>query len=294
MNNNSSSHSINGDYPLNFKEKLGWLTFNLLDNITPSPKGYKPHKFPDYQSKLELSGINKSDSPSRNLCNLFWANLNIPELLDREPGSEFNLLEVGCGSGRYAEILSSYGNNFHYWGIDIAYSEKWAVISAHRDAKFFIDSADNVSSYLNEIDVVITQSALEHIENDLLFFKELRTHSEKTGKKLVSINLVPSPANLFLSPWHGIRQYGNRAIKSLINISGKSAISKIYLIGGRASTSLHFRELTLKSIMRKSSSVNTEKYQNQLNEALEKDARNSKSASFKNATFIGIIFVFNP
>ena len=291
---NSSSHKINGDYPLSALSKIKWLVFNARDNLKRVRGGINIRKFPLEVNHETLSMLNKSDSPSRNLCNLFWSQLRFHELVGIEKDKTFNLLEVGCGSGRYQKILESYGNVFNYKGIDPVYSDNWEKVSSESSIQFFCDTSDNVNLYLTDIDVVITQSSLEHIESDLSFFHKLKNFTEVSGKTLVSINLVPSPANLLLAPWHGIRQYGAHTINDLIEIVGEKTESRIYLLGGRSSTGLQFKELTLKSIFGKPSGTKSEGYIIKMFEALKRDSRNSQKINIFNATFIAFIFIFNP
>ena len=102
---NSSSHKINGDYPLSALSNIKWLVFNARDNLKRVRGGINIRKFPLEVNHETLSMLNESDSPSRNLCNLFWSQLRFHELLGIEKDKTFNLLEVGCGSGRYQKIL---------------------------------------------------------------------------------------------------------------------------------------------------------------------------------------------
>jgi SAM-dependent methyltransferase len=290
---NSSSHRINGDYPLTKKKKVQWLLFNLCDNFRITRVKLHIMKFPAEFNEELSTLVSPENSPSRNLCNLFWSKLDISKLTGKPAEDELSLLEVGCGSGRYAEILSSYGHKFRYVGIDPVSSSEWQNYSREDKIKFFADSADNVARYLDGVDVVITQSSLEHIENDLWYFEQLRNHAENSKKTLVSINLVPSTANLFLAPWHGIRQYGKVSISKIVRLVGRNADTEVALLGGKASTVLQFRELTWKSIKGKQTGVTQKGYHEKLVKALKRDSSKIEGLNFRNATFLAFIITFN-
>ncbi|MBM3743963.1 MAG: class I SAM-dependent methyltransferase [Actinobacteria bacterium] len=290
MEQNSSSHFINADSPLGRKSKLKWLFFNLRDNMASSHLKIEPEWFPR-ESFDNLAILNKHDSPSRNLCNLFWSQLNFKDLLDKP---KLRLLEVGCGSGRYAKILRELGHDFFYVGIDVVPSQNWKTVSDQVQAEFFLDSATNVSKYLEDVDVVITQSALEHIENDVSLFLALKEHSDATRQTLVSVNLVPSPNNLALAPWHGIRQYGRATTSKILHAVGDNVSLRVILLGGLHSSWFQFRELTLRSLLGKTSSIGTDDYAEGLKKVIMKDAKSFKKNDFKGATFLAFILVFNP
>ena len=266
---------------------------NYLDNIRPCSSKVESKTFLNNNSDLlDFSVVSSNLSPSRNLSNLFWRHLDFAKLFPVEK-SRIQVLEVGCGSGRYAEILSKYQKNINYAGFDIRSSESWSEIMTNYEAQFFVNEASNVGQFLADTDIVITQSSLEHILDDLRYFKDLSKHYEQTKRPLVSINLVPSVANLLLIPFHGIRQYGKESL-SQISKTVFPASLEVFQLGGRATTQFHFRELSLNSLLKRAPKVGTDSYREELIAAIRSDCRTKprKGRSWWNSTFIAFIIKF--
>lgn len=266
---------------------------NFLDNLRPCFSKLESKDFLDTNGDLlDFSGVSSSLSPSRNLSNLFWRHLDFSKLFPTGK-SRIQVLEVGCGSGRYAKTLSEFHGKINYVGFDITSSESWSEIATNYEAQFFVDEASNVGRFLTNTDVVITQSSLEHILDDLRFFKDLSEHYEQTKRPLVSINLVPSPANLLLSPFHGIRQYSKGSL-SQISKTVSPAKLEVFQLGGRATTRFHFREITLNSLLKRAPKVGTDSYREGLIAAIRSDCRAKprKGGSWWNSTFIAFIIKF--
>jgi len=70
-------------------------------------------------SDIELP-LETTSSPSRKVCDMFWHSLqweSIAKALD----DSVKVLEVGCGSGRYGNLINDYlnGRLKEYIGIDL-------------------------------------------------------------------------------------------------------------------------------------------------------------------------------
>src|SRR5208283_5417616 len=90
------------------------------------------------------------------------------------------------------------------------------------DPKFKLVRADSGSTaqYLADANLIITQSALEHFEKDLNFFRQIADHVARTRRPIVQFHLIPSAACLTTYPWHGVRQYTPRTISRITRLFG--------------------------------------------------------------------------
>ena len=79
----------------------------------------------------------------------------------------------------------------------------------------------------------ITQSAIEHFENDLDFFRQINQFIYKKDINAIQIHLFPAPPSLWLYLHHGVRQYNLRSLKKILEIFNKiRTYAVIYPLGG--------------------------------------------------------------
>jgi hypothetical protein len=282
--NSSSFHIINSDYKLGIIKRYSYLVFNLINNFfqSRSTNSYKMFQLYNYNyleisQSIELSG---SISPSRFLCNKFWDNLNITAI-KKLLGHEINAIEIGCGSGIYGQKLIQKDKSVRYLGVDIAIPGVWPQIG---NATFIQASYDDVDKLLENSNFLFTQSALEHFENDLSFFRKIGIAAKKTGTPLLQVHLFPSSNCLKLYLWHGIRQYNSRTIKRLIKAANPDMQPILICLGGKNSNKLHFRSITIPNILRKFNSSYPKNLVTPLALAssikLDSETKNHKSVSF--------------
>ena len=78
-----------------------------------------------------------------------------------------SVLEVGCGSGRLAQLLLTR-TNVSYHGFDFSASGvKSAIERTGKDSMFFVGDALSANSYNFNYDGIACTEVLEHIERDL-------------------------------------------------------------------------------------------------------------------------------
>ena len=70
-----------------------------------------------------------------------------------------------------------------YTGVDINYKKEWDSFDKSKFV-FYKDTSDNILNYINDHNVIFTQSAIEHFENDLLFFKKISTYLDASQKNI--------------------------------------------------------------------------------------------------------------
>lgn len=103
-----------------------------------------------------------------------------------------NILEIGCYRSQLFDLLKKTGNNFAYYGIDIARGV--FSLKKYQDDKNYHVITHNCSEGLPFKDETFSHvfmlEVLEHIENPVLVMKEIRRTLKSGGKLVLS---VPNP-----------------------------------------------------------------------------------------------------
>ena len=242
MSNSTSLHTLSADGPLTKLERVAWVAANLANNALPRAR--VDPRIVERRFRLSASRIGElwpsirpDASPSRALCDLFWLTMPWPRIL-RELGP-LHALEVGCGSGTYGHLLSRLlGSQLaHYLGIDVAASGDWAGVSDNR-LEFRIGRAGEVAQYLAGVNFVFTQSALEHVEEDLRFLRQVAQRAE-SRRPLLQLHLIPSASCITTFPWHGIREYTPRTVSQATRLFGAGTATYLYSLGGPDCNRVH-------------------------------------------------------
>lgn len=256
----STLQSINGDRKLNDVETLLYFALNELSNALAAPNDIVVEKFsrtpPEVSAFYKRTyGQESCPSPARFVSDMFWDFF--PWEATQDKLGEIRILDVGCGNGRYAEKLyeSSRGSLSGYHGIDVSPNAAWGnVVEWSRTSgvavKFDAMAADSDlfdPAALSEdaINFVISQSALEHIQRDLVLMRNLERWQRASSPGTMQVHLVPAPAALDLYLLHGYRQYGPHSIARVAEIYDSSEYDlKIYGLGGPSGKELHFTHIT--------------------------------------------------
>lgn len=233
----TSTHLINADNYLSEMECKLWYIYNLNDNKREIQKEINIYNFlPNFSEEIEKN-INFNNSPCRILSDLFWANINYKNIV--ETINKINILDIGVGDGKYIKKLNVFsGNRINsYFGIDIKMYNTWENIKKeYKFSNFIKCDVDNIKyffdNYKNKnINTIITQSAIEHFQNDLLFFEN--TCNYLKDKKGLQIHLFPAEKAIDIYKLHGFRQYGKFSLLKIINIIEKYNNNyKIFGLGG--------------------------------------------------------------
>lgn len=240
--NSTSPHTLSADRPLTKFERVAWVALNLANNALP--RATMDRRIVERQFRLPPAkldelwlSIRPDASPSRALCDLFWLTLPWPQIL-RVLGS-VHALEMGCGSGTYGHMLSRLlGNQLtRYLGVDIAPNPAWPAASDDR-LEFRVGRAGDVEQHLLNANLVFTQSALEHIEEDLHFLRQVARRAE-SRQPLLQFHLIPSASCITTFPWHGIREYTPRTISQVTRLFGAGTDAYLYALGGTACNRVH-------------------------------------------------------
>lgn len=225
----------------------------------------------------DWSRLKLKSTPSRKLSDLFW--LKVPWEAIKSELTHINILDIGCGSGKYGVQLQSYSNNIitNYLGIDAKYNNTWDNLSGEYYKSFRFHQANSNSIEDNVTDTTnlfITQSAIEHFDEDLHFFYQIRDFIQKTSKSVIQIHLFPSAAQLKLGIYHGIRQYTPRTISKITKIFDDLSYAVLFSLGGKECNSLHWEFITKPRSITKTGDLRetkTKEYNKRLNSSIRKD-----------------------
>lgn len=218
---------LNGDDKLSYKEKIHYLFYNLKRNLIGEKKVLIMPYF--FNNNVLVSDI---ASPGRTLSDEFIA-FKLPQLLDK---SVEKVIDVGCGSGRSAELLKNVQSITKYTGIDTIDRFNYSKNTSFEKYFTLIDIKNYISE--DKFDLVMSVSALEHIKSDDDIIKNLLKITRKGG---FQVHVVPAGAALFAYLWHGYRQY------TLKSITQKFNTSKLVLfeLGGIGSLLVHIFWITI-------------------------------------------------
>jgi SAM-dependent methyltransferase len=261
--------------------KAGYFLFNWLNNELPyarlDPKlAVRDFVCPDLAQRW--SELPRRASPSRTLSDLFW--LTLPWAAIHDDLGEIRILDAGCGSGSYGpRLLASAGGRIAaYTGTDARPHEGWARLEASDGRlRFFQSAAENFRfSIPAGTNMFISQSAVEHFDEDLVFFDQIRDYVAGMKGPALQIHLVPSQACLRLYHLHGARQYTPRTLSRITRLFSQDSQAVLYRLGGRASNRLHYSFITKPLLIRGDRDLRNEQpeaYDRQLLEAISEDMK---------------------
>lgn len=158
----------------------------------------------------------------------YWINQTLPRIArEHFPTDGLRLLDVGCGDGPYAMLLSREGFRGSYLGIDIDSSPLWARRSGRLeglDARFQVRDAHALHDLGEQFNAVLSVTAFEHLRDDARVLKEI-AHVVQPRARIVII--VPS----VLGPWiwgfrHAERWYSRERLRALADQAGLRVIAE--------------------------------------------------------------------
>jgi len=265
--------------------KVIWASLNFLNNFFPNIGVDKKIIRCKFKIKNPADFINQTNlsSPSRWLSDRFWQTLDW-SALKRDLG-EINILDIGCGSGNYGTRFLdwSQGKVNKYTGLDIKEHPNWSKLKQQSNFSFQKFSGQSIMDCLPEdTNVIVSQSALEHIPTDWLFLKEIRDHLQKTKKRLVQIHLMPAKACLPLYIPHGIRQYTPRTVSKFTKLFNDFSQVALFDLGGPKCNDLHWDFITKQLLLGKTDrrDTETELYNTKLLEAVNSDNNKQSRPAF--------------
>lgn len=233
---------LNGDTVKGPIPRIKYLIYCLKLNL--SKPNLKP---PITPIKIRRDDrFTKTGTPSRRLCNLFWNQIDWRKLATSLQ-CKIQILDIGAGSGSYHEIFCDImGKELgKYTGLDLVKHPEWPSHLTH-----LCLSAEDAYKNIDNVNVVVSQSALEHIEHDVATVLSITQRCKEENRKLIQIHLVPGPWVLFLYLWHGWRQYGLKEIahfRQLILDEDETVRISLIPIGSLTAALTHFMFVTVPS-----------------------------------------------
>ena len=158
-------------------------------------------------------------------------------LAQRFAGQPITIVDLGCGGAFIAPFLASAGLRGTYVGIDISSRGTWSTgpIGALQTKFIRADIATLTLEQIPAADVIVSATALEHIEHDRDAVQRLQARLSPQG---VQAHLVPAEASLDLYGPHGWRQYSPACLRDLF------PTCQIFRYGGPGTNRLHNATIT--------------------------------------------------
>ena len=277
----TSVHGLNADRPLTTAQKAAYFALNWINNRLPY-RFLDPHlivrDFTGPSLAAHWSDLPRRASPSRTLSDLFW--LTLPwSAIGTELGA-IHVLDAGCGSGSYGPRLLSWaeGRIASYTGTDVARREEWAPLEASdRRLRFYPARAESFRDTIPDgTNFFMSQSAIEHFDEDLTFFEQIRDYVRATRGPVLQVHLVPSQACLRLYLLHGVRQYTPRTLSKITRLFVPDAYAVLYRLGGTTCNRVHYSFITKPLLLLgrgDGRDVQPDEYDRQLFDAISSDMR---------------------
>jgi len=294
----SSFHKISCDNKPNIVTKFIWFFINyIMNNLLPMfsiDKSLELGFFYNKHINKILPEIKNNGSPSRIMSDLFWQGLPNEEIITEL--KELNVLDLGCGKGVYYPILKKiFGEKLKsYTGLD-KIIDKPLLTENLSNKKFVQDDIINVHKYLNNKNLIISQSFIEHIDYDIDLFRDL-SEVEKKNHPVLQIHLFPSKECLFSYLFHGIRQYSIKSTSFLTkNFDSKVTKKTLIGLGSKNINNLHIDKLTKAKLFNKTDirKINLNEYHRLLKQAYEKDLLLSDKKKINCSAFYALIMCSN-
>ena len=250
----STRNSLSGDYKLSLREKTRYFLNCARDNLgtkyDSSTRVLNEYDLPLLPLEDLENHLTGSPSPSRLNSISFWRSLPWSRIA-AELG-EIRVLEIGCGKNGLISVLSEkLGTSLKcYTGIDIKSHESWNDLMKQDSRVSYLQSAaeELPNDILRKVNMIISNSTLEHVRGDLSFFQSHR-RSMDVDRPVLQIHVVPSAVTLLLYLFHGYRQYTRKTVSRIAATYPDSRCSVVQL-GGMWSNMLHLVSITVPAALR--------------------------------------------
>jgi SAM-dependent methyltransferase len=279
----TSFHSLSADKGLNRFEQTLWTFFNQMNNRF-FPNAFGSLNVRDFAVDLSEKSWKQTylkSSPSRKLSDLFW--MQLPWDAIQEELGPLHILDIGCGSGNYFPRLQMFSGQrvASYMGIDISSHENWEMLrNKYSEVQFkVLNSNDIQASIPRNTNLIISQSALEHFQEDMVFFDQIREFIRRSSQNALQIHLLPSSACLKLYGFHGVRQYTLRSLYRIAKRFSSFSHIVVFRLGGNNCNRLHWDFITQPLLAGKPDlrDTETERYDRELHEAIRLDNQQPQS-----------------
>jgi SAM-dependent methyltransferase len=281
---------------ISFKTKVFYLLRNWVNNNwfpNNADNDLIIRNFVCDISDVDWNQLKIKSTPGRILSDLFWLKLPWKRVISEL--TSINIFDTGCGPGHYGIKLQADSDSSisSYVGIDSHYYENWDnLLLKYKNIRFYQLDSTNIIDYIpRTTNLFITQSAIEHFDEDLHFFEQIRDFILMTSNNVIQIHLFPSSAQLKLGLFHGIRQYTLRTISKITRIFNDFSYSVLFGLGGNECNSLHWNFITKPRLARIGDLRETKT--NEYNKRLINAIRNDMNKHQKYPTFYALVIHSN-
>ena len=234
---------INGDGINGIWQRIFYFPQCILSSMRGQTKGLIIRKV-----SLKIEALENTGTPDRRLSNMFWETLNW-KVLAEHLGNKVNILDIGCGDGKYGTRYKKLLNKKlkSYSGLDVYKNKDFPNEFTH-----ILDKAKNCFLHLKGINLVVSQSALQHIEQDRKVLEVITSNLSKSHP-FIQIHLVPAFASLWLRLWHGWRIYSQKNLGSIAaSLSSTNKVNiEVVPLGGLRCFITHFTRITIPEFLGK-------------------------------------------
>jgi SAM-dependent methyltransferase len=189
----------------------------------------------DYQQALQAAR-QKAEQADYGSPFRYYSTRMIPECIRSFCPANAKILDLGCGSGRYAFFFVEAGIRGAYTGIDIdPRSLEGFELAEVFSSRLLVWDAHHLADLDETFDFIISVTAFEHFERDGEVLRGMRKAMAPGGHALI---VVPSHYSYALYGTHGFRRYSRASIRGLASDAGFE-VSRILPIGGLAGFLFH-------------------------------------------------------
>jgi len=160
-----------------------------------------------------------------------------PATISRYCPLEADVLDVGCGSGRYALFFIEAGVRGCYTGVDIS-DRRWGELPLPPEfpGRLVKMDAHHLDAWDETFDFILSLTAFEHFADDARVARGV-AHVLRPGAHAVIA--VPGPWSYPLYGPHGYRRYSPAALRALAAQAGLT-VTELRRVGGPAGWLFHF------------------------------------------------------
>ncbi len=221
---------ISATYRPGFLIKIWYLVYNFIRGVFGQ---FSIRKFYFWEAPINILPLS-ADSPGRQYIDAFL-QYELPKIMSI---GEVRVLDIGCGSGYFRSILAKVGYSGTYTGLDVTKDRRYSNDVDNVFISKFIEKKIEDFYSSERYDLVVSNTALEHVCDDIVAVKK---STQLTKKRGMQVHIVPAFSSLFLYLWHGYRQYTPRRIKKLFK--GQKYV--VHRLGGVFSFALHLFWITV-------------------------------------------------
>jgi len=273
----TSWHRLNADRPLRRPGRAVWSGVNLANNLLPLTACDRRIELRDFvvaDVAAYVDRLPEGASPARALSDLFWMTLPWAELAAAI--GPLHVLDIGCGNGYYGSRFREWsgGRVESYLGVDAVPRPSWERLSEDDPSTSYAVQDAEAVSVPGEVNLIVSQSCLEHVGEDLSFFSRVRDQLAERSSPWLQLHLVPAAACRALYGAHGVRQYTPRTISKATRLYPDSARFVLFRLGGNECARVHRTYITDTGPDRLAlRHTSPERYEEAVRSAIETDMR---------------------